>query len=486
MNQPEKKYIRLLWITGVLTVIVKIVMLCTYEITECDDLWQFYNCLMISKGAVIYKDFACVTTPLFYYIFSIPLFFVKTYSAMKIMQVFLMIPLVLVLYGLVKKLNLCHSLGIILYGIIAICMALFPMEYNALVTILTIALMYLMCRMGERTPSTKEMVLYGFLSSAMILTKQTTGGMIVVVSFLAWLFCSQKESRTIKAVVSYILTGLLCGGTFLVYLFATKSFGDFWDNCFSGAKKFSQNSNLNLIFQVQNTFKDVLVVQLVVVLLAVLVLVLAIRCKDIKLRLTSWIAFAHTVVIYPIPNMKHLELAIIVLLIPLIAFASRKVDLGSETFVKELNAIFYIMVLATVGYTGFMIPKSLQADKIHTTYVSTAVDSKTVQKTNEMVEYVKKNPDKKIYSIEEVYSYVAFAAEQMPEPYFNIYLQGNLGKHSPIEILKQIEGQEETYVYIYHDKKDMFWQTPLEGRDYIETNYSLVEQCGKFDIYQVK
>ena len=128
----------------------------------------------------------------------------------------------------------------------------------------------------------------------------------------------------------------------------------------------------------------------------------------------------------------------------------------------------------------------MQSNKIETKYVCSAVDAETYEKTKDIVKYVKKNRDMKIYSIEDVYSYVCFATDEVPKPYFNIFLQGNLGSKSPIEILKSIEGQKNAFIYIYHDEKKVFWQTPLEARKYIRDNYQLMEQCGIFDIYKVR
>ena len=203
---------------------------CFYYITKTismDEIWNYGFAYNITTGLVPYHDFNMILTPLYTYLLA-TLIFIFGHKFM-VMVVFNSILSGITHYLLFKK----HGLSSL---ILMPCLFFISYTcYNSLSLLLLIILINV-----KETKRSEYLV--GFIVSLMLLTKQTVGGVILIVSFIL----SKNKKQ-------YLIGFLPLCVIFMGYLIITNSVYQFFDYCLFGMFDFTSGNsfsmfNFSLIF----------------------------------------------------------------------------------------------------------------------------------------------------------------------------------------------------------------------------------------------
>lgn len=182
-----------------------------------DELWNYGFAYNIRNGMIPYRDFNMIITPLYSYtLASLILLFGNSFFTMIVLNSLIASIIELIL------INKHGKKGLLFFPL------LLYMIYNCY-NILSLALFMILLSVMDNDKSNEYLV--GFIIALMLLTKQTTGGLIFIASFV--LSKSKKK---------YLLGFFPLCIIFLTYLFFTNSLYNFGDYCLFGMFDFTNDN----------------------------------------------------------------------------------------------------------------------------------------------------------------------------------------------------------------------------------------------------
>ena len=196
-----------------------------------DEIWNYGFSYNIYNGLIPYKDFNMVMTPIYPMIMSV---FLMINSSILTMHIVNSLMLTVMIYLIEKLINKKYNISIFLILLIFPMSLIFP-SYNIFLLMLLILIIYL-----EKNNSNDYLI--GFILGFLILTKQSVGVFVALVS-LYYLY--KDKSKVIRRIIGCFIP-CFC---FLIYLIISNSFSSFLDLCLFGLFDFGKsNSNFNYLF----------------------------------------------------------------------------------------------------------------------------------------------------------------------------------------------------------------------------------------------
>lgn len=437
-----------------------------------DETWTLNSCLNISNGLIPYKDFNLLVPPLFYYILSIPLIFVKHITSMRIMVSIIECLGIFTFYKILKKLEF-NDIEQILYTLFfSIFLILQPIDYNLFNQIILLIGVYFVLSNNLKY----QEFLLAIIICAMILTKQTTGVVFGLALFISHILLNKPN----KAKIIYLIGNCLSIGLlFIVYLFVNNIFTDFFDFILFGISNFTTKSTV-IDFTKENPIISIIYI-IIIFLIYVFSMIKYKKEKDLKLIMLNLIFTSNLILLYPIYNTPHLILTLIFIyltIIYLLKSFNKRIKDKKKSYIRTCTFlviyISFIFIMQSAFEMGIKLESNIYKNKI--------ISENVYVEFEEMIDYINNNPNYNYYSIEDCYVFISLETNNKADGYFNLYLNGNIGTKNPIDIIK--ETPENSIFYIYDDDAKGFWQTPKEARDYIRENFKYIDSVKNFDIYK--
>ena len=459
-------------------IIVVVMVAYFFLAADFDMAWEFNCILNIVNGKLPYKDFNIIVPPLYYYIMAVPVLFCKNIIGYKIASTIFSIILLYVIYNVIKLFNKKQPYLLL----IPIVMLTFMVRahYNTMAMLCGIAVGYFTIKYLE-TNKKYFVILIGIFCACCILSKQSSGIIITFLIFL-YLIIHLLKNKQIKDILYTILsfTGILL--IFLSWLLITGTLFDFIDFTFLGISNFRRSSLLKIF---KNSLSTIIIL-IILMMLIILNIILNLKIKNRKIFILQLIALGNATASYPIPNFFHNIVSIIPFLLTLMLLIDQIIQEKIEIKDKHLIISYFFLTICftiafaicSIHYTSFQTDGYLKG-----TFLEKTCD----ERVQNIILYEYENPEYILYSPEEGYTLYELYKGKSVEKYLNTFLSGNLGTKDPVDVIKEYEGQKNTYMYIYKDRKDcLIKQTPLSAIEYIEENYELVDTTEFYKIYKVK
>ena len=477
MTRKEKIII---WASIIITTIIINLLLPI----DYDTAWEFNCTLNIVNGKIIYKDFNSVITPLYYYLSAIPVFFIRNVIGYKIVGIILDICLFYITKEIIKIFNQKNTYIIFLITFLPLLLVT-RAQYNLLVTIFALSCGIFIIKYFK-TEKKYFLILISLFLSFIVLTKQSTGCVITILIF-AYLIIQLIKKRKVLNIILLIIPFIAIIFITILILKILNIEKEALEYTVFGVSSFSQNNHLYMFEKFrekEQTLCNALCFSLIILIISNVILNIKRRDKDIFIL--QIIALGNATVIYPIANSFHLLFAIIPFFIffLILIFNNFKDDMKNG---KIIVALYIMIFFSLIGIHYIHIIKD-EAKICNTGYiVNSYINNKEYTEISDILTYKKEHPQYTLYSPEKSYTLTELCSKKYVGKYLNTFLYGNLGTKDPVNVIKDYEGHENTYMYIYKNNNIRnSIQTPLSAIEYIEENYELVDTTEFYKIYKVK
>ena len=439
---------------------------------NADELWNYNFARGIANGLKPYADISMIQTPLSAYLSSLFLIvFGKGLLSYRIVGAVLMMVTVSTFYCLCVGISKNKTLAFVSTSFVfAMHFYLWMYNYNYLTILLVLLTMILF----QKDLTNGKLI--AFIFGLLPLIKQSTGAILLAGFYIICVIEIFIEKKTKKDICLNCLIAILPTLLYVLYLFLSGTFADFWEYAVLGIGQFShRTSYFTLMFS--NPF------MFVIALIPWLLYGMAIYDffkngydgKKIKCYIIS---LASMSIAYPLCDTYHFCSALIPA-IPILFMTLKFTDIKRNSAIAcNLIATFIIFfsVLNSVvdsreynlsylkNYEGIPLANTMQ-DRICT------VDEYITTKSKEGY---------KVYIADE-----SAAAYTIPLDEYNknwdMLLVGNLGLNS----IEDMTATTEPCLYlVMHDESSLGMQAHYELINYIKENYNLVGEVLYFDVYE--
>lgn len=487
----KNKNIILLFVIMTISVSINIAL---RPLNDLDEVWNFNFAKCISNGMVPYKDISMVMTPLSSFMLAVILcIFGKELFVMRIGTIILAISILLIIYKILKEIQLSKNVSIILVMFICInYIELFAYDYNFLLIVFVLLIIYLEIKNINQRKSLKLNFIIGLIAGLSVLTKQTVGSICLVITILngIWLINDIKDFKHyIKILSVRIIGSIIPIYIFIIYLMYNNAVGDFLNYCILGISTFSNKiSYLNLII---NYDIKVCALSIVVPIILIIYIVKNIikkpkTAEQMYIYILLLYSVCSFVLVFPISDVIHFMIGCLPTLILIIYLVNLKLkEENSNIDIKWKKVALVYMVIVIIffdllnivsdlnnnltvsnlkGFTGIPIYKGLE-EEIH-----------------KVQEYVLNEQDK-VYIIDSTAS-IYFVPLDIYNKDYDLFLIGNVGKEGIEEKVKELCNKDNVKILINSNVQNINWQMSKGTINYIIENKEKIGQVERFDIYE--
>ena len=420
-----------------------------------DYVYNYGFSYAISRGEIPYNDFNMIIPPFGAFLYAIPLMIFGTSNIVfNITQAILLCVVFYYLFKLLDKKAYIIMAIICMFFPIPFCTILFP-GYNFLLLLELIILIYL-----EKNDGNDYLI--GLLLAFSILTKQTVGFCLVLVS-LYYLFKNRK--KFMRRLVGFIIPCVI----FLIYLLITKSLYNFLDLCLFG------------MFDFTNSNGKIMDYNFILFLIGIIYLIYRI-VKD-KSNIINYYFLAFSMVAIPLFDYYHVSIFLFSILILIIYNLNIKYSskilffnslLISISAIIIWNCFYYKFSPHFTNYNGF-------------NYFT--MNKKIDEETKVINNYIAKNKKKNLIILG-ANAYFFKMTNNLDINYYDLLNYGNHGYDGTNKVINMIK-KEKNPVFIinineYKDNKSDRQQINKKVMKYVFDNYVEDERIGEYIILKEK
>ena len=420
---------------------VIILLFICFENTSFDFIWSYGFSHAIRIGEIPYLEFNTISTPLYIFIMSLFLFIKDSFFVFVLVQALFCTILFYVIFKYIGK------KGWLLLPVLAFPFFVsFIGTYNFLTFFLLVFLFYL-------EDNNKSDYLLGFILGLLILSKQTIGGMALVLNFVFLKDLVRIKKRIIGASIPLVI--------FLLFLVFTGSLYSFIDLCFLGLFDFGKSNGGIKVFTI------------ISVLMLALVVVYYVRNKDIKCSYLMASFFFP----FPIFDYSHFNLYLALFIL----FFMSKIEFDEKKIVYSSFCLLITILLLNI-FIKFDFYKELVFSKFNhfEYYLLKEKDEKKFQKISAKYNSY---PDAIMIDTQAMF-YDIISDRKIA--YFDMPLSGNYGLKGTNGMIDKVSNMHDQMIFInicnYDDLKDTT-QFDYELVKYVIENSKKIDKVLCYNIY---
>lgn len=453
--------------------ILSLIIIFGYQFAEfnLDHAWTMNCAINITKGYIPYKDFTFILTPLYYFTTAFFMFLSSSSQMYLFFSSLIIISLLIINH---KFFALLMNKNVITFDILFALFIIFcPSAYNCLSLIFIYCALYIILK-NINNLTKKNIIIISTFCFLSCFTKQTVGVCLSIFIFFTLIFILKKQEN-IKKIFYFFIPFLVLGFSFIFYLISANNFYDFFDHCVLGISRFT-NTYTIIDFLTKDKFS--ILYFALILLMHIFNLYKIKKQKDIKLIILFIFSILCVIYTIPICNWGHLNMSICPLLTLTFINLSNTINYTVE---KKFN--IFLLFIVSINILGVTYLNTEEKVLVNNGYIkNTYVTENEIKKIKPIIDYIKNNPEKTFYSIEECFVLNNLIQGINTTDEFACLLIGNNGTKDYIDIIKDVK---EGYFYIYNNEEFFFWQTPNEARDFIVENYERIDTIENFDIYKI-
>ena len=462
------------------------------EIELTDELFTFANTYKLHNGISLYSENNIIDTPLFFYIgnlfFSV---FGANFLVYKLYGIVIFEIIFLISLNILRKLKvpIGRAVVYILLILLPFTKTLFVNGANYSTLAVLFWLLGMNCVIKKDKFEVKPLQ-QGIISSLVLATKQNIGAYYLIAITLFTIYNYRKNIKTIfkKLVSTYIVFALITA-IWCIILILQGQFMDFINYCVLGIGEFAKNH-----FDLQ----DWRIILYAIPILALVGLVIANRKYGISLenkimKTTIFFLcfmFPSLLIGYPIFNVYHIELAMVVSMVYCMYMAEQVVVHTKEIFlVKPVKVvvIVYIMFVLLINafYIGSTVLKGSYKTDYDNPYFGMLATEEMKNKINEIVNFVElkeENNQKVIIFSEEANIYQIVLGKNYQD--FDLPLLGNWGYNGEERVFNEIKEMHDSFILIKDSSRTN--QESVKIKQYIKNNYNRTGEIQGFEIYYIE
>ena len=462
------------------------------EIELTDELFTFANTYKLHNGISLYSENNIIDTPLFFYIgnlfFSV---FGANFLVYKLYGIVIFEIIFLISLNILRKLKvpIGRAVVYILLILLPFTKTLFVNGANYSTLAVLFWLLGMNCVIKKDKFEVKPLQ-QGIISALVLATKQNIGAYYLIAITLFTIYNYRKNIKTIfKKLVSTYIVFTLITAIWCIILILQGQFMDFINYCVLGIGEFAKNH-----FDLQ----DWRIILYAIPILALVGLVIANRKYGISLenkimKTTIFFLcfmFPSLLIGYPIFNVYHIELAMVVSMVYCMYMAEQVVVHTKEIFlVKPVKVlvIVYIMFVLLINafYIGSTVLKGSYKTDYDNPYFGMLATEEMKNKINEIVNFVElkeENNQKVIIFSEEANIYQIVIGKNYQD--FDLPLLGNWGYNGEERVLNEIKEMHDSFILIKDSSRTN--QESVKIKQYIKNNYNRTGEIQGFEIYYIE
>lgn len=406
-----------------------------------DEVWDYGFAHGIYSGLTPYKDFNMIL-PVFYP-FVMSLGFYVFGSSALVFHIENAIILTVLLF-LISKLTEKNYMLIALFFFLPFNIA-FP-SYNMFSFFLLVILLLM-----EKNEANDYLI--GIIIGLAIITKHTVGFFYILPS----LYYYRQPSKIIKRICGMLVPIV----AFIIYLICSKSLYYFWDLCFMGLFDFAGENHPSICFG-HFAFIAFLIIDIFIVF------------KNKKNVLNYYLLSFITMMI-PLFDLYHCQLTFLsVLLLIYINYDIRNMFNQKLLFFGIIVGVSFISLIKYP--TEIIYPNNIN----HFEY--RLLDSESIDFTNEILDFIKKNNYKKIIYLNSNSYYIKIVSDK-PIKYYDLINKGNWGYNGSKKLLNKIKKEKNAVFVVDTRYLEEANQTDLEAIYYVVKNGKKIGNIRMYDVY---
>lgn len=416
--------------------ILALICILTRKLGDLDEIWNFSFALNIKNGLIPYLDFNIITTPFLPFLCSI---FLKIFGSeliiMRLLCYILFISITFVTYKILKELKI-HKNNIYFFIITILFFYInqIRIDYNYFNLLIILVIIYLEIKYSNaeiKKDIIKKDIVIGILIGISIITKHTTGLVLLIISLLYnIIYISNKKDLFIylKDSAIKLLSCLVPITIFIIYLICNNALLEFINYSVLGIKEFNNEiSYLYLLLINKNIITTVLSVIIPILLLYIAINIIKNKYgkEDINSRY-NYIMFCYSivslVVIFPICDDTHFYISILPSLILIFNYFYREYNPIKQKIVN----VFCILLCVLISICIYeQVYRTSISTLNHYNYIVS--DKELILQIEDVDKYILNNNDKNVYILDGTASIYMLPINKYNKD-MDICLKGNLGK----------------------------------------------------------
>ena len=443
-----------------------------------DELINLFNTYKLYSELKLYKQIPVVATPLLFYLGVIIFKILGAANLLnfRIYNIIVNIVVVISLYRIFRKLKIRKLKSIIYTILLELILISKPIAMGITYNMLA----YAICLVGinialKRDKIKKYFLIQGIIIFLVFMAKQNIGVYYALANILIEVVIYKKGC--IKNIFKLLITPILLGIVYILYLYFNDSLFEFIDYTVLGAIEFSSN----LYFGSGMVW---LGVDLIIITSSIILLYN--KIINNKYMKNTIILFTYGVCLllmgYPIFDYWHMALASIVLIISTIYIIEKNLKVNIEDqYLKLCLALLIIYMVCSISYKSCIYFTACCKEKENAFYGIIAYNDMQ-QKIKDVTNYINKSDKKVVIASARSGKYHMYIGE-IGDDIFDLPWNGNIGSNQLEKLINKTNNLKDVYLLLMTENES--WQDIKEFRKYIKDNYEKMGEISEYSIYYI-